>query len=297
MRLVRFVAADGRRTWGRLGADGTIVEEPRGALRRRELLDVLTLPPEALAGEIDAAGCDEHEGEAVQLLAPVERPSKVIGVGRNYREHAAERGAAEPTSPILFGILPSAVTGPSDDIVLPSLSKQIDWEGELGVVIGRRTKGIARRDVEDHIAGYIALNDVTARDLQKLDGQWTRAKSFDTFKPTGPCLTTVDELGLARELRIEVVVNGVRKQHASTAQMIFPVDELVSFVAAFCTLLPGDVIATGTPSGVGAAASPPNFLMSGDVLETRVEGIGALANRVVASPSFTTQSTDEATHV
>ena len=149
---------------------------------------------------------------------------------------------------MLFGLLPSAITGPFDDIQMPIESEQIDWEGELGVVIGRTARNIARADAQSVIAGYIGINDISARDLQRKDVQWMRAKSFDTFKPMGPYLTTVDEIGLATDVRISVKVNGVQKQDESTAMMVFPVDYLIEYITAFCTLEPGDIISTGTPS-------------------------------------------------
>lgn len=284
MRLVRFELSDGRTSWGQLSADGGAVREPGGELASSSLVDVLDRPPPELAAALNARDAVEHPRQGVRLLAPVDRPSKVIGVGRNYRDHVAETGSAEPAFPMLFGVLPSAITGPTDDIELPALSNEVDWEGELGIVIGRRAKGVQRRAVAEFVAGYIVINDISARDLQRQDGQWTRAKSFDTFKPTGPCMTTVDELGLGRSLPISVTVNGEEKQHSTTDDMIFPVDVLVEYVSAFCTLFPGDIIATGTPGGVGAGRTPPTFLKPDDVVETEIEGIGQLVNRTIIAP-------------
>lgn len=282
MRLARFASRGGEHLWGKLGKDGAI-DAPRGSLQEAGLVAALERAPEDLLEALDRSGTIRHSVEDVQLLAPIGAPSKVIGVGRNYRAHVAETGSEEPSSPMLFGILPSALTGPTDDIELPLQSEAVDWEGELGVVIGRRARHVPRASALDVIAGYVVVNDITARDLQRSDGQWTRAKSFDTFKPTGPCVATADDLGLARSLRVEVHVNGEQRQSATTDQMIFPVDVLLEFITSFCTLMPGDIVATGTPSGVGAGMDPPVFLKAGDVVETSVEGIGRLVNKVTES--------------
>lgn len=283
MKFVRFRTRPGRTSWGWLdAADSAVVHEPLGALAQEELRDVLADEPARTERRCANAETHRHALDALHLLAPVALPSKIIAVGRNYAAHASELGNAVPEAPMLFGILPSAITGPYDDIELTPLSAQIDWEGELGVVIGRTARGVSRADALSVIAGYVVINDVSARDLQKSDQQWTRAKSFDTFKPMGPCLVTASELGLARDLRLSVKVNGVEKQSSSTAMMVNKVDDLIEYISAFCTLLPGDIIATGTPSGVGMAANPQTFLKAGDVVETEIEGIGRMVNRTVA---------------
>jgi 2,4-diketo-3-deoxy-L-fuconate hydrolase len=284
MKFVRFRTAGGRPGWGwQDRRDAGLVREPLGALAQLSLEGHLSRGMRALLDGTTTADTTTHELAALRLEAPIAKPSKFIAVGRNYREHAAESGSQVPDQPMIFGIMPSAVTGPFDDIVLPTASTQIDWEGELGVVIGAPARNVRRADALSVIAGYTAINDVSARDLQKRDGQWTRAKSFDTFKPMGPCFVTADELGLGENLRISVKVSGRPKQDASTALMVFPVAELIEFISAFCTLLPGDIIATGTPSGVGNGEKPPSFLSAGDVVETEIEGIGRMANRVVAA--------------
>lgn len=284
MKFVRFRTASGRPGWGWLDRhDAALVREPLGRLGTSTLEAQLARGMSAVIADTMAVDTTAHPLNELRLEAPVASPCKFIAVGRNYREHAAESGSQVPDLPMIFGILPSAIVGPFDDIELPGASVQIDWEGELGVVIGRTARNVRRADALSVIAGYTAINDVSARDLQKKDGQWTRAKSFDTFKPMGPCLVSADELGLAEDLRISVKVSGRPKQDASTALMVFPVAELIEFISAFCTLQPGDVIATGTPSGVGNGEKPPSFLRAGDVVETEIEGIGLMSNRVVAA--------------
>jgi len=209
---------------------------------------------------------------AVKLLAPCE-PSKIVALGLNYRDHAEEFNYPIPDEPLLFLKPATAVIGPDEDIVYPAMSRRVDYETELAVVIGRTCRHIQAEDFRDYVLGYTACNDVTARDLQKKDGQWTRAKSFDTFAPLGPWIET--EIPDPDNLTVETYLNGERRQHSSTRNLIFPVATLVSFISRIMTLLPGDVIATGTPSGIGP-------MQPGDVVEIRVEGIGALRNRVVA---------------
>ena len=209
------------------------------------------------------------KAERVELLAPVE-PSKVIGVGLNYRNHAAELGMEIPTEPLLFLKPPSAVVGPGESIVYPGASKQVDFEAELAVVIGKTAGRVTAARASEYILGYTCANDVTARDLQKRDGQWTRSKSFDTFCPLGPHIETdLKPMGLTVRLK----VNGELKQDSSTAQMIYDVFELVSFASQIMTLLPGDVLLTGTPPGVGP-------VKVGDLVEVEIEGIGSLLNKV-----------------
>lgn len=206
------------------------------------------------------------------LLAPVV-PGKIVCIGRNYREHAAELGNEVPKEPLLFLKAPSAVIGPGEAIRIPALSQRVDFEGELAVVIGRRaTKISADEDVRPYIRGYTIVNDVTARDLQKSDGQWSRAKGFDTFCPMGPLVT--DEIDPAAGLTVETRLNGEVKQHGTTKDLIFDIAALLRHITAAMTLLPGDIIPTGTPAGVGP-------MQAGDRVEVIVEGIGTLANPVV----------------
>lgn len=213
------------------------------------------------------------ELSSVRLLAPSE-PSKIVCVGRNYAEHAAELGNDVPQEPLIFLKPPSAILAPEDPIVLTPQSQRVDYEGELAVAIGKRCRRVEENeDVRRYVLGYTCLNDVTARDLQKKDVQFTRAKSFDTFCPFGPWIETDLDL---KQARIETFVNGTRRQSAQITQMIFPVEMLVRWISQVMTLEPGDVIATGTPSGIGP-------LSAGDAVEVRVTGIGTLRNPVKAN--------------
>jgi 2-keto-4-pentenoate hydratase/2-oxohepta-3-ene-1,7-dioic acid hydratase in catechol pathway len=214
-------------------------------------------------------GEKRHALTDVTLLCPV-LPSKVVAVGLNYQEHINETGMEKPDAPVLFIKPSSSVIGPGKPIIYPSAATRVDYEAELAVVIGERCKNLAPDDVRSVILGYTCLNDVTERLMQGLDGQWTRAKSFDTFCPLGPHIVTDIE---PKGLRVEAYLNGEQKQSATTDLLIFSVEELVSFISGVMTLLPGDVIATGTPSGIGP-------MEPGDTIEIRVENIGSLINTV-----------------
>ena len=222
-----------------------------------------------LEDETVAEGGKRWPITSVRLLPPC-LPSKIIGVGRNYADHAAETGAALPTEPLLFLIPPSALVGPGGAIKYPPQSTRVDFEGELGVVIGRRCSRVPRSNALDAIMGYTIVNDVTARDLQSRDGQWARAKGFDTFAPVGPCI--VDGLDPSA-LHIRTMLNGVVRQNCPTSKMIFGVPELIEYISAAFTLEAGDLIATGTPSGIGP-------MQPGDVVSVEIEGIGVLTNPV-----------------
>ena len=219
--------------------------------------------------------------DAVQLLAPVPNPPQFIGVGLNYRAHAIEAGFAIPTSPITFPVHRSAIIGTGAAIEIPAISEQIDWEAELAIVIGSGGRDIPVETALDHVAGYTIVNDVSARDIQTADGQWSRAKSFDTFKPMGPWITTTDELGAAGDLDISLSVNDVTMQDSSTSDLVFSIPELVSYISQATTLLPGAVIPTGTPEGIGLSRDPSIFLQRGDVVNVDVSGIGRLTNPVI----------------
>ena len=222
--------------------------------------------------------------QSVRLLAPIPDPQKVICVGLNYADHAKESGQEPPSEPVLFSKFPTAVAAHGDAIVLPRVSQQVDYEAELVAVIGRGGRNISRDDAPRHIAGYCVGHDVSARDwqLRKPGGQWLLGKTFDTFAPFGPELVTVDEVGDPGRLRIQLRLNGVTMQDSNTSQFIFGVYEVVAYVSQVCTLLPGDVIFTGTPPGVGAARKPPVFMKPGDVAEVEIEKLGVLRNPVVA---------------
>ncbi len=205
----------------------------------------------------------------IQLLPPC-TPSKIVAVGLNYRDHAKELDLPVPDTPIVFLKPPTAVIGPGEAVLYPATSTHVDYEAELGVVIKDRVRNISPASARDHILGYTCANDVTARDLQKKDGQWTRAKSFDTFCPVGPWIET--DLN-PEDILIESYLNGERRQSSRTSQFIFTVDYLVSFVSEIMTLEPGDLIITGTPAGIGS-------MKPGDEIEVRIEGIGSLKNTV-----------------
>jgi 2-keto-4-pentenoate hydratase/2-oxohepta-3-ene-1,7-dioic acid hydratase in catechol pathway len=250
----------------------------------RTIADLLVAGPDGLAALRDAAA-KARIGELGQsiaeadLLAPVPRPGKVVAIGRNYREHAEEEGVEPPVAPLIFSKWPSSVVGPGAEIRWdPALTAQVDYEAELAVVIGRRTRRVAVSDALDHVLGYTCLNDVSARDLQFGDGQWARGKSLDTFCPIGPVLVTADELGDPQKLGIRCSVDGEVLQDARTSQMYFSVAEIISHCSMAFTLEPGDIVATGTPSGVGVFRKPPRFLGEGDRVSVEIEGIGILEN-------------------
>lgn len=217
----------------------------------------------------------------LSLQPPVPSSAKVVGVGLNYRDHAEESGQAIPNTPILFAKFGSSLTGHGSPIRIPPETSQVDYEAELAVVIGKRAKRVKEKEALDHVLGYTCLNDVSAREFQFADGQWVRGKSIDTFCPIGPWIVTVDELVDPQSLQIRCRLNGETVQDSSTKQMVFSVAELVSFISTWITLERGDVIATGTPPGVGFARKPPRFLTDGDVVEVEIEGIGVLNNPVV----------------
>jgi 2-keto-4-pentenoate hydratase/2-oxohepta-3-ene-1,7-dioic acid hydratase in catechol pathway len=201
------------------------------------------------------------------------KPSKIVCIGRNYVEHAKELGNEVPKEPLIFLKPPSSLIGNGDDIVYPSISENLHFEGELGVIIGKRAKHVKAADAFDYVLGYTCVNDVTARDLQRKDGQWTRGKGCDTFCPTGPRMTLRDELDLSK-VRVRTLLNGLVKQDAPVTDLIFPVDVIIEYVTQFMTLEPGDLIATGTPPGVGP-------MQPGDTVQVEIEGIGILQNPVI----------------
>ena len=213
----------------------------------------------------------------------VGRVPKFIAIGLNYRQHAAETGAAIPKEPIIFMKATSSICGPDDDVVIPKGSQKTDWEVELGIVIGSLARYVAQADARRHIAGYCVVNDVSEREFQiERGGQWTKGKSADTFGPIGPWVVTAGEVPDPGKLALWTEVNGKRVQNSNTADLIFGIDEIVSYVSHFMTLMPGDVIATGTPSGVGLGMQPPQFLKPEDRMRLSVEGLGEQNQRVVA---------------
>lgn len=248
------------------------------------MLELLAGGPPAMTRLRDAATPERilsegHPTSGVELLAPVPRPGKVVAIGRNYRAHAEEEGAEPPEAPLVFAKWPSSVIGPGAEIRWdPAFTAQVDYEAELAVVIGRRARHVSEVSALAYVAGYTCLNDVSARDLQFGDRQWVRGKSLDTFCPMGPALVTADEIADPQNLSICCMVGGERVQESNTSQMYFGVAEIVSFCSRAFTLEPGDVIATGTPAGVGVFRDPPRFLTAGDTVIVEIEGVGRLEN-------------------
>ena len=274
MKLVAY-APDGATTAGRIGilTDDGIQPIPGADADLRPLLGG---DPAGLAG-----GEPIVDPATVRLLAPLPRPGKIVCVGLNYRDHCREQDIALPDYPMLFAKFANAISHPGDRITRPRATEKLDLECELAVVIGRRASRIAPDEAMEAVFGYTILNDVTMRDLQREDRQWLRAKGSDGFAPIGPGVVTRDELGEGRGLAMRSSVNGETWQDSSTDQMVFDVPTLVAFVSRTITLEPGDLIATGTPAGVGHFQDPPRYLEGGDVMRCEIEGIGVLENPVV----------------
>jgi len=276
MRFVRY---------GAPGKEKPGVLDGNGALR-----DLSGIVPD-IAGEIltalpvvDPQTLPEVE-EVQRLGPPVCQVSKFIGIGLNYSDHAAETGMPLPDHPIVFMKATSSIIGPNDDVRLPRGSTHSDWEVELGVVIGKPASYVSEADALDHVAGYCIVNDVSERHYQmNLSGQWTKGKSYDTFGPIGPWLVTPDEVGDPQKLHLSLDLNGERQQTGSTATMVFTVAEIISHLSELMTLHPGDVIATGTPPGVGMGQNPKRFLAEGDVMELAIEGLGTQRQVVQRTP-------------
>jgi 2-keto-4-pentenoate hydratase/2-oxohepta-3-ene-1,7-dioic acid hydratase in catechol pathway len=278
MRLVR-ARIDGSVVLGRLEGDSvgilaTESDHPRA--------DVLI---ESLDTGLDlsAAPSSWRTAEEVTVLSPVRQPGKIVCVGLNYRAHAAESGRELPERPLLFAKFANAVVGPDEPIVFsPDDQHEVDYEGELAVVIGSRTSHVAADQALGHVLGYTVANDVSGRHAQFLDGQWLRGKSHDTFCPLGPELVTADEISDVQRLQVTTRLNGEVMQDGSTADMVFSVTEIISYVSRFIALEPGDVVLTGTPPGVGFARTPPVYLGDGDVVEVTISGLGTLRSPVAA---------------
>lgn len=310
MRLVTFRQATGagQREPGRLGALISGSDEVLDVWRALVLVDSYRAQPashlewfdldgpwfptarrvtEAVAGSLEGARAAREldailPRASVRLLAPVPRPGKIVCVGLNYRDHAAEARMDVPSVPVLFAKFPSAVIGTDDPIVLPRASARVDYEAELAVVVGRRLKQASPQTALAGVVGYTNANDVSARDFQKLDGQWVRSKSCDTFAPMGPALVTADEVPEPGALRVVFRLNDATLQDSATDQLVFDVPHLLAFISETATLEPGDVVLTGTPPGVGFARRPAVYLKAGDVAEVEIGNLGVLRNRVVA---------------
>jgi 2-keto-4-pentenoate hydratase/2-oxohepta-3-ene-1,7-dioic acid hydratase in catechol pathway len=256
----------------------------------RDLVGLLAAGDTALR-RAGAAAANETRGRlplgSVRLASPILRPPKFLAIGLNYADHVAEAGIEPPKLPTVFNKQSTCVTGPRDPIHLPRVSKALDYEGELGFVIGRRCRHVPRERAHEAIAGYLVVNDVTVRDWQFRVPTWTMGKSFDTHGPLGPWLTTADEVGDPHGMRIRTWVDGELRQDSNTKQLIFDCFAIVEHLSTAFTLEPGDVVATGTPGGVGIAMKPPRLLAAGSVVRVEIEGLGALENPVVDEPANT----------
>ena len=219
----------------------------------------------------------------VRLGAPLVRPSKIVCVGLNYAQHAAESGMGVPKEPVLFFKATSAIVGPNDDLIIPKGSTKTDWEVELAVVIGKRTSYVSEENALDHVAGFVLHNDYSEREFQlEKEGQWVKGKSCDTFAPIGPYIATSDEIKDPNNLNLWLKLNGEMVQNSNTSDFIFNIQEVVSYISQFMTLLPGDIISTGTPFGVGLGFDPPKYLKPGDVVELGIDGLGTSKQRCKA---------------
>jgi len=289
MKLVTFVA-DGREALGRVDDDETTVRDLGSVVGDRSLLEVME-DWERLGPAIAAAG-DLPVVEGARLRAPIPDPRRdLFAIGKNYRDHVAEFGRSGydspdrsedlPDKPIVFSKATTSVTGPFDDVEShPSVTSELDYESELAVIIGKGGRGISREQALDHVWAYSIINDVTARDVQRDHKQWLLGKSLDTHGPMGPWAVTADEITDLGALEVSCTVNGEPRQKAPVADLIFDVPELIRVISAGITLLPGDIIATGTPAGVGIGFDPPRFLSSGDVVECAITGLGAIPNTI-----------------
>jgi 2-keto-4-pentenoate hydratase/2-oxohepta-3-ene-1,7-dioic acid hydratase in catechol pathway len=279
MKLLRYGPV-GQEKPGLLDRDGK-VRDLSAVVRD---IDGETLAPAALdrLRRLDAATLPLVSG--TPRLGPcVGSVSKIVAIGLNYRLHAQEAGMPIPTEPIFFMKATTSICGPNDDVIIPKGSQKTDYEVELGIVIGRTARYVDIKDVKNHIAGYCVVNDVSEREFQiERGGQWTKGKSCDTFCPLGPWVVTADEVADAGKLQVSTDVNGERRQNSNTADLIFGIEHIVSYVSQFMTLLPGDVIPTGTPSGVAMGFKPPRFLKPGDTMRVAVEGLGEQNSRLVA---------------
>ncbi len=288
MRLVTF-RSGGRTRLGVLRSDGSHIAEVSEPGDMLALIDAGARGLDKVREAAARGGGPEHGVDEVELLPPLPQPrGNVIAIGRNYEKHAAETArieGREPSPPTVFTKAITSLVEPFGDIAIdPAVSDKIDWEVELGVIVGKAGANISRSAARQHVFGYTALNDVTARDIQSgWGGQYFKGKSLDRSCPTGPWIVTADEVPDPQALSLKLRVNGVTKQDGHTRDMIYAVDAIIEWVSKGMTLLPGSIIATGTPDGVGFARTPPEFLHPGDVMETEVEGVGLLKNRIVAT--------------
>lgn len=293
MRLVTYTGNDGAMRLGAFTEKGVIDLRKAAQIAGipeenfTDMTSFLAVGESAMTAARKLVEAEPHDMAVplaeVRLRAPIPRPGKIVAIGLNYKDHLMESGGKElPKCPIIFAKFPNSISGPGDAIVIPAGDHQVDYEAELAVVIGRKGKGIRAEKAQDYIAGYMPLNDVSARTWQFADKQWVRGKSCDTFCPIGPYLTTEEDIPDPHALAICARVNGTMLQDSSTSKLIFGIPQLVEFISASITLEPGDIIATGTPEGVGVFRTPPIFLKPGDVVEIEVQGLGVLRNPVTA---------------
>jgi 2-keto-4-pentenoate hydratase/2-oxohepta-3-ene-1,7-dioic acid hydratase in catechol pathway len=301
MKLVTFYTGDALRLGALLRLNGDYIVDLAEAYGRSGAghfpSDMLSLLRTGSAGVAQARHLLDHvarsitageplgepvlrRADEVRLAAPITNPGKFLCVGLNYRDHAAETGAAVPERPILFAKFANAIVGPGEPVVIPPVTQKPDYEAELGFVIGQTAKNVPLENALDYVAGYTCVNDISARDLQLQDSQWLPGKALDTFAPMGPYLVTTDEIPDPQALVIRLRLNGQTVQDGHTSQMVFGVAELVHRLSQLMTLDPGDVVITGTPPGVGMARKPPLWLQNGDTMEVEIEGLGVLTNPV-----------------
>lgn len=284
MRLATLQTSQGPRVVG-IALDGQYVDLCEVDTKLPTTLKAILETDQGLQAAASALAAGLTKGPFIKgrLLAPIQNPSKVVCIGLNYRDHAIETNSPIPPEPVVFNKFPQAVVGPEDAVVLPACSHEVDYEAELVVVIGKQGRKIRKEDAFKYVAGYMPGNDVSARDWQKgrPGGQWLLGKTPDTFAPTGPYLTTADEVD-PHELKVQLRLNGETMQNSSTKELIFGIDELIAHISQLFALQPGDLIFTGTPPGVGMARKPPVWIKPGDRMEVEIEGLGVLANPVVA---------------
>lgn len=287
MKLVTFTHARTTRIGIAIGDDVVDLTAAAPDLPR-DMLTFLEAGNDAMAAANAAIGSEHRIPVAdVQLEAPIARPPKFLAVGLNYADHVAEAGLETPENPMIFNKQSTCVTGPTDPIHVPKVSHVLDYEGELGIVIGRHARHVSRDDAADYIAGYVVVNDASVRDWQFRTPTWTLGKSFDTHGPIGPWIVTTDELTDPHQSALRTYVNDELRQESNTKHLIFNCFELVEYLTKAFTLEPGDIIATGTPSGIGVLMKPPQLLKEGDVVRIEIEGIGQIENPVINEPDNT----------
>jgi len=284
MKLVTFVSNGATHIGALVGEDRVVDFSRADASLPKDMIGFLKGGKATLAAAQKAidSGARSIALADVKLLAPVPNPGKIICIGLNYSDHAAETGQAIPKFPVVFSKYSNTVIANGENIVLPSVSNEVDYEAELGFVIGKTAKYVKAADALDYVAGYLPINDVSARDYQNRTSQWTMGKTFDTFAPMGPALTTSDEIPNPGNLKISLTINGETLQNSNTNKLIFGIPQLIEALSEVMTLEPGDVVSTGTPPGVGVARNPKRFIKAGDVVNVTIEGLGTLSNPVVA---------------